>query len=188
MTPEEQFNKDVWWVLQAIKKEWLSTPARENVRINTVRSRFANTGSPPTDDIAKCIRKLEEQGAFRVVERSVADSLDPYHFVDVDWDRATEFLLSIHTPKFDELYSKYEGNQHSQFLTTADMKKLYILKKLKELRDLGGTRQVSIAEGRYEKWLAECDIEQHQLKDMLFSFMREGLIEFFEFKVVNPAV
>ena len=107
MTIEEKFNQDSWWTLQAIRAEHLSTPAGQNVKINTIRLAHRDANSPPTDDISKCIRKLQEWGAFRVIEKYNPDSYDVYEF-DSDWDRATEFILAINQSKFDELYKKHE--------------------------------------------------------------------------------
>lgn len=190
MTPEEKFNQNIWWTLQIVKAELIATPKGDYVKVNWRSLTNLGYRSPfsAIRDMARGIRKLEELGAFSVVEKHDTDTLDPYHSIFVDWDDADEFLLSINRNKFDALYNKYEKSQHNRVLTTADKKKLYILEKLKELRDFGGMAQVSVAEGRYEKWLAECDIEQYQLEDILMGFMRKGLIESFEFKVTNPAV
>jgi len=110
MTPEEKFNREVWWVLQAIKKELLSTPTGENVKINTIRLTNRDADSPSTDDVSKCVRKLEELGAFVVVEKYDADSYDPYYGANPDWERANAFELAINQLKFDELYHKYEDS------------------------------------------------------------------------------
>jgi hypothetical protein len=114
MTTEEKFNQ-VWWALRAIKTEWLSTPTGENVKINTreLTNRGANLSSPTTHDISKCIRILEERKVFRVIERYDVDSFGSYYSTDVDWDRATGFVLAINQQKFDELYKKFENLNNS---------------------------------------------------------------------------
>jgi len=143
MTPEKKFNQEVWWVLQAIKKEQLSTPAGENVKINTVRIANRDADSPPTDDISKCLRKLEELGAFKVADKYDPDSYDPYYGANPDWERATEFLLTINQQKFNELYHLYEGgfnhqNSGEQPSTTTKTQSVIKSKTLKLIaRDIG---------------------------------------------------
>lgn len=189
MTPEEKFNQDVWWTLQAIKKEQFSTPTGENVKINIICSSNRNTNSPPTDDISKYIRKLEELGAFRVMDKYDSDSYDPYYGANPEWENATEFLLAIKQPKFDELYLRYKelntklkSNDNGAILSlsAADRKKLCILEKLKEVWDLIPDK-AKIPQMKYSLWLWNCGATHFEFEAILNIFKKEGLINSFIF-------
>lgn len=111
MTPEEKFNQEVWWTLQAIKKELPPTLAGDNVKINTreLTNWGVDSSAPNTRDISRSIRFVENEGAIRVIKRYDANSFDPYEF-ESDWDEANEFILAINQKKFDEFYRQYEGS------------------------------------------------------------------------------
>src|SRR3989344_3575521 len=113
MTPEERFNKNIWWTLQAIKGEILSTPVGEIVEADTDHlihnSDTIDLGAPRTNDISKCIRKLEELGAFKVIEMNDQDSFDPYYQAFPNWNNANFFKLAINQKKFDTLVTEYQA-------------------------------------------------------------------------------
>lgn len=104
MTVEEEFHQDVWWVLRVIKKELLSTPKEEEVKINIYDAyNDRNEPGPAYKDIWKRIRKIEEWGAFKIV--AMYDP--PYGEMIHDWENATVFLLAINQSVFDKIYLKY---------------------------------------------------------------------------------
>jgi DNA-directed RNA polymerase sigma subunit (sigma70/sigma32) len=68
MTPEERFNKEIWWILQEIKKEYLTTLSGEKVSFQ-IRVQFKKINKdeepiPSPDTQRKLLDKLEEWKAF----------------------------------------------------------------------------------------------------------------------------
>lgn len=114
MTPEEQFNQEIWWLLQTVKKELLLTPTRANVKINIIHLVEGEASSPAIRDIPKLISKLEEWRVWKIKTTYNPHSEGSYGDIindTVDLDRATEFLLKINKPRFDELYKKYKKRE-----------------------------------------------------------------------------
>lgn len=70
MTPEEKFNKDVWYVLRQIKERSLYTK-KDNPILYWVDFGFfdATGSSPSTADEAAILEKLEEWGAIKIQNR-----------------------------------------------------------------------------------------------------------------------
>jgi len=112
MTPKEQFNQEVWWILQEIKKEQLSTPKREKVefsiRDSSRQLEKVDNSLPSAETQIKLLYKLKEKQALHSVEPSGI-----YH-------SKSKFNLTVHQSKFDTLYCLYEsGNSYSENKNTA---------------------------------------------------------------------
>jgi len=169
MTPEEKFNREVWWTLKVIKGEYLLTTTGENAEIDMNRATNRDADAPPTDDVAKCVRKLEEWGAFTVVRKY--DANDTY-FTD-DWNGASYFELAINQQKFDELYRIYERggsypkNQEEKTTAATSKNKPIIREKTLELiaKKIGDLD----SRGNLIKFLVDCGVD-----DMEFIFTSEA--------------
>lgn len=105
ITPEEKFNQEVWWILQEIRKEQLSTPKGEKVefsiRLLSKRSRKTDNSLPSAEAQRKLLYKLKEWQTL---------DLEPtgLYFDDL-FTPPTAYRLIIHQSKFDKLYRLYEG-------------------------------------------------------------------------------
>ncbi len=67
MTPEEKFNKDVFYVLKQIKERSLYTKNGDDILYSVDFSFFDLTGSSPSaKDEASILGKLEEWGAIKI--------------------------------------------------------------------------------------------------------------------------
>jgi len=112
MTPEEKFNQEIWWILQEIRKEQLSTPKGEKVEFSLRKppkySRKTDDSLPSDEAQRKLLHKLKEWKAL---------DLKPTGFFMDDniFAPPTAYLLTIRQLKFDELYRLYEsGNSYSE--------------------------------------------------------------------------
>ena len=105
MTPEEKFNQEIWWILQEIRKEQLSTPKGEKVEFSLRKpskySRKADDSLPTVGTQRKLLQKLKE---WKVLD------LEPTgFFVDDIFTPPTAYLLTIRQSKFNEFYRLYES-------------------------------------------------------------------------------
>ena len=112
MTPEEKFNQEIWWILQEIRKEQLSTPKGEKVEFSLRKppkySRKTDDSLPSDEAQRKLLHKLKEWKAL---------GLKPTGFFMDDniFAPPTAYLLTIRQSKFDELYRLYEsGSSYSE--------------------------------------------------------------------------
>jgi len=96
LTPEEQFNQEVLWILEEIKKEQLATPKGEKVEFTI---RLIKSGIPPIERQRKLLHKLQEWGVLKV---EIGDVL----YVGFG-DEPKKYLLSINQQKFDKFYKKW---------------------------------------------------------------------------------
>ncbi|KKU95517.1 MAG: hypothetical protein UY29_C0025G0011 [Parcubacteria group bacterium GW2011_GWC2_48_17] len=70
MTPEEKFNRDVWYVLRQIKERSLYTTKGNSISYWVDFSFFDLTGgSPSAANEAAILEKLEEWGAIKIQNR-----------------------------------------------------------------------------------------------------------------------
>lgn len=97
LTPEEEFNQEVLWILEEIKKEQLATPKGEKVEFN-IRI-LSKSGIPPIERQRKLLHKLQEWGVLRVEIGDV--------FYTGFGDEPKKYLLSINQQKFDKFYKKW---------------------------------------------------------------------------------
>ncbi|MCH7828730.1 hypothetical protein IH982_02610 [Patescibacteria group bacterium] len=96
MTPEEKINWHLWWLLQKIKEEYLSTPKGEPVTLELGNTEsLVNVKFPSIDRREKLMLKLRELGAIELLG-----------------DRRTiygkTFILKVSQTNFDKLYKEYE--------------------------------------------------------------------------------
>lgn len=107
MTPEEKFNRDIWWILQEIRKDELLTPEGKSIKFDMrVLDHYDKTKKLPLETPEektqkKLLFKLEEWG---VLNFNPVDDLS----ADVDIFDPAFFALSLKKPEFDNLYAKYE--------------------------------------------------------------------------------
>ena len=92
MTPKEEFEKNVWLILQEIYKEYLMTRKSERVEY---RPRFMTNYPDPAIQI-KLLNKLSEWGAFDL-------KIEYYSEVDDG-----TYLLKVEPNKFNEIYAEYK--------------------------------------------------------------------------------
>lgn len=98
MTPEEEFNQEVWDVLQKVKRELLATEKGKSVAYPFPTRHFAGMGIISQERQKKLLNKLHEWGALKIRE-------NPWEYpASTD----TLFYLDIVQPKFDETYKKFQ--------------------------------------------------------------------------------
>jgi len=99
MTPEKEINKQIWSVLQDVKKQWLRTRKDKKA----VKCRLPNFKSAKTiliNEIEDILYNLEEKGAF-VIQRNAKGQR-------ITNRGKNAFYLIINPPRFDEVYEEYE--------------------------------------------------------------------------------
>jgi len=106
MTPEEQFNREVWWLLREIKKEYLATSKGEKVsfslRFLPKSANYIDYGIPTPDTQAKLLQKFNKE--FRIL-----DNIESAGFNFDDFLSPPKgYLFIVRQPQFDKLYSEYE--------------------------------------------------------------------------------
>ena len=102
MTPEEKFNQEIWWILQEIRKEQLSTPAGEKIEVSIQLTKKKETDTPSPESQRKLLHKLQEWQALKSLEVA-----DPFYLNDFS-SPPTKYRFAIVKPKFDKFYSLYE--------------------------------------------------------------------------------
>ena len=104
LTPEEKFNQEVWWILQEIKKEQLSTPKGEkvefSVRLSSKQSKKTDNSPPSARVQKKLLHKLKEWKALNLEPTGI--------YFDDPFTEPTAYLLTI-LEKFNKLYRLYES-------------------------------------------------------------------------------
>src|SRR5580700_2091654 len=104
MTLEEQFNKDVWFVLRQISAKLLYTkqghPIEYEVKYYGNEDLYKETASSPEHEEA-VLEKLAEWRAISISEKEEAPS--PFHI------QAVFYSIEILQTKFDEIYQKYKN-------------------------------------------------------------------------------
>lgn len=104
MTPEERFNQQVWWILQEIRKEQFYEPEDGKDKVGFSIRTQENHTTPSPDEQRKLLNTLKGWGVLELrpriddLFRGNTDLLSP----------TTHFILTIHLPKFEETYAKYQ--------------------------------------------------------------------------------
>ena len=100
MTPEEKFNRDVWWVLQQLEYLRISSRKGGNTTfIITVRPIIGDDTLPPQNQ-ENVLLKAEEWGAIKITDQEVRQDTYGKDFI---------YTLEFRQPKFNELYKKYRN-------------------------------------------------------------------------------
>jgi hypothetical protein len=84
---------------------------------------------------------------------------------------------------------EYHASRPIPVLSNSDRKKLFILEKLKDEKDLmpKEMRKVDIHPPKFSRWMRECGIDDYtQLRNILASLEEEGLL--ISVKSINPAM
>lgn len=95
MTPEEEFNQEVWHVLQRIRKAELATVGKN---IEYKFPHFVGVGIIPKEKQKKILYKLQEWKALKIRE-------NPW---EPPVSTPDTFHLNLLQPKFNETYEKFE--------------------------------------------------------------------------------
>lgn len=98
ITAEDQFNREIWWALDKIRKEELRQ--REGKPIELVLQDRPIMGLPPIDVRRKMLYKVEEFGGIKIVDDKTYDDTYGVDFV---------YTIEILRPKFEEIYKKYQA-------------------------------------------------------------------------------
>lgn len=157
MTPEEKFNREMWWVLQEIAEEKLATTEGKPVEFKVVE--FLASGIPSRDRQINIIHKLQEWKAIKILNEFPAD-----------WrgSRRHLFELQLLEPKFAEIYSKFQKACDLQkYLNTyqktvlEDIKKGRINSKQAKFLNLDTTQQKPTPaldlKTEFDQWLGSKD-------------------------------
>ena len=106
MTPEEEFNQEVLWILHEIKKELLATPKGKRVEFSI---RYYS-GAPSAERQRKLLYKLQEWKALEKIESGDL-------FADNFLSPPKKYLLLINQQKFDRFCKKWENIDENPWLT-----------------------------------------------------------------------
>lgn len=94
MTPHDAFSRDMWWLLQAIKKEMLAMP--QNIEFAIADG---DEGVPSATTQRNLLRRLKGWYALEFEPLfNAADKIQP-----------AEFYLTINPKRFDELYRLFQN-------------------------------------------------------------------------------
>lgn len=97
MTPEEKFDKDVWYVLKQIKERMLYTKIGDPISYR-IYSNVIVAGCPTDEQEIVILEKLAEGfGAIRILKQ----------YVTAEFDRV--FHIELVRPEFEELYDRYQN-------------------------------------------------------------------------------
>lgn len=103
MNTEECFKKDIWWLLQELKKDEMSTARSEHIHFEYT----TGENKPKVDDQRRAIRLL-------VVTSSINISSDVYPFpfdamtARMAGAKPSGHLLELQKPTFDKVYELFE--------------------------------------------------------------------------------
>ncbi len=97
MTPEEEFNQEIWWILQEIRKEQLATLKGEKVKF---KIRY-HSGIPSIERQKKLLHILQAKGVLSELE--IKDDVSDYDL----FDKSIKCFFILNQPKFDEFYKKW---------------------------------------------------------------------------------
>lgn len=130
MNQEQKIAKEIWFVLQQLKEDYLLTPDNKYVNYEVEHS-HQNSGYPSVHNQLKIIKKLEHLQAIKVIREyfftrrgtTIGDSFDIGKYQDVD---PKGMLIDILRPKFDELYGEYSHLSAEPITLTTEMRKYVI--------------------------------------------------------------
>lgn len=138
MKPGERFNQEIWWLLQEIRKEQLSSLEGEKVvfcvLVKSETSKKVDGDILSDDKQRSLLHKLKEWGAINLRQELTElltemtnkvnkDIVDDFAFNPDNpkpWllpqlpKPPTKYVLTIHQPKFDEVYRLYESGSGYQ--------------------------------------------------------------------------
>ncbi len=103
MNTEERFKKDIWWLLQELKKDEMSTARSEYIHFEYT----TGSNKPTIDDQRRAIR-------FLIVTRSIDVEKDVYPFPfdamtsKMSGIKPSGHLLELRKPTFDKVYEVFE--------------------------------------------------------------------------------
>ena len=103
MNTEERFKKDIWWLLQELKKDEMSTARSEYIHFEYT----TGANKPTIDDQRRAIR-------FLIVTRSIDVEKDVYPFPfdamtsKMSGIKPSGHLLELRKPTFDKVYEVFE--------------------------------------------------------------------------------
>jgi len=100
MTPEKNFNQDVWYVLQEIRKKSLYAADNKFVSYE-ISSSVVAVGYPLEQEEIAILGKLRQWQAIKIINKK--GILDDYGL-----ESGIAYFLEILQPKFDEIYKKYQ--------------------------------------------------------------------------------
>lgn len=111
---EDIFNKEIWWVLKRIKKEYLATPDDKQVHFSFVPGEVLIIGQTPTAPSVE-----DQKQALRILRKIGAIKLDSYtHLVKMTGKNSftgepiiNGVYLDILQPKFDEIYEEFKTRE-----------------------------------------------------------------------------
>jgi len=101
MTPEEKFNREIWYVLRRIKEKAFYVLSESPIEYKIKYDQFKGSELIPSpENEEQIIRKLEELKAIKIIKEE---------FYPHDEYIGTFFSnLQLLQPKFDEIYKKYQ--------------------------------------------------------------------------------
>ncbi len=200
MNPEDMLQLEIWWVMQQLRKESLLS-GRPTFSLN--KKEMFDTGKindhvPSNQTQKKILFKLD---GLRVI--NIEDMDTNYSNLGIvfpiempvfdrrkDEESEIKFRITILQPKFDEYYKECEIREGKdkknevlpQQISKADVKKLYILERLKDEWDLApkkiNGKKISVSEQTHTVWQRKCDINYNQLGNILGTFEEESLIRY----------
>ena len=111
MTPEEEFNQAIWWILQEIKKEYLSTPKGGNVYFGYQAS---NNLIPSKEDQRRALRLLENDATIKIAGYKYPKPFDLSYVAEGFNIEPMGCFLKIFQPKFNEIYNEFSKNSREE--------------------------------------------------------------------------
>lgn len=108
MITNEKFNQAIWWVLQEIKKENLST-RKDYYTCFEYQSpdNDSNNLIPSREDQKRILNLLKNKKVIKIEKNKYSDPLMIDFFAQMKNIKPIGCLLEILQPKFDELYKKF---------------------------------------------------------------------------------
>ncbi len=129
MTPEEKFNREIWFVLQKIKEASFRTSPLEFIEYVVKFSGYKPSDAPEPENEVRVLKKIEEWEAIKILNENK-------HPIAYDI-QAIVFHLITPSPKFENLYKKYEQTFYNNSKRASSVSATEYLETIKVIAETG---------------------------------------------------
>ncbi|TSC79985.1 MAG: hypothetical protein G01um101429_297 [Parcubacteria group bacterium Gr01-1014_29] len=114
MTPDKQLNQAIWWVLQELRKEYLSSPSGQAINFEYQNK---GGGNPSPEDQRRALKFLTTKKVIRIGSNNYPAPFNKFAGGSIGAQvygvKPIGYDIDILQPKFDELYHLYAyGNSY----------------------------------------------------------------------------
>ena len=185
MNTEEQFQKDIWWLLQELKKDEMSTPRSEHIHFEY----SVSENKPTIDDQRRAVRFLKTTKSLNISKDIFPLTIDKLT-AELSGIKPIGHFLELRQPTFNEIYKTIDwavneknpqtpnSPQNPVHQKTSEQKLVCVLNVIKEEFELGThSGWIDIPASDF----SACGTDRDKLSRIISKFTNEKIIDKFIF-------